>query len=78
VFVVPDVDEAPEFRDAQWLKGGDHVRFYAGYPLEAPGGERVGALCVMNRTPRPFGPADISMLRDLALRAQRELWLAAS
>jgi hypothetical protein len=78
VFVVPDIDQAPEFRDAEWLKGTDHLRFYAGYPLEAPNGERVGALCVMNRLPRAFGPDDVSMLRDLALRAQRELWLAAS
>ena len=41
---------------------------------EAPGGERVGALCVMNRVPRQFTERETATLRDLALRAQQVLW----
>jgi GAF domain-containing protein len=74
VYVVEDLDAHPAFRDSTWAAGVDHVRFYAGYPLEAPGGERVGALCVMNRSPRHFTSDETATLRDLALRAQAVLW----
>jgi len=76
VYIVEDVDLDPQFSDAAWVAGPDHLRFYAGYPLEAPGGQRIGALCVMDRAPRHFDAADVAMLRDLALSAQRELWSA--
>ena len=49
-------------------------RFYAGYPLEAVNGERVGALCLLGDEPRVFSKADASLLRDLALRAQSIMW----
>ena len=50
------------------------MRFYAGYPLEAPGGERIGALCVIHREPRTFSSADAATLRSLALTAQALMW----
>jgi hypothetical protein len=77
VFVVPDALATSEFRDATWAAGPEHVRFYAGYPLEAPGGQRVGAFCVMDREPHEFSADETSLLRDLALRAQSVLWEAA-
>jgi GAF domain-containing protein len=77
VFLVEDASESPEFRNASWVAGDEHIRAYAGYPVEAPGGQRVGALAVMDRSPRHFTPDDVATLRDLALRAQRELWVAA-
>lgn len=74
VYVVEDLDADPAYRHATWRSGDRHVRFYAGYPLEAPGGERVGALCVMDRAPRQFSSDETATLRDLALRAQAVLW----
>jgi hypothetical protein len=74
VYVVEDLDADPAFADSRWTAGDDHVRFYAGYPLEAPGGERVGALCVMAKRPRQFTQAETATLRDLALAAQAVLW----
>lgn len=50
------------------------VRFYAGYPIEAPSGHRVGVLCIMDSKPREFGPIDSALLRNIALRIQAELW----
>lgn len=55
----------------------DGVQFYAGYPVEAPDGQRVGTLCVFDVVPRTFTSADRSLLRELALRAQAELWASA-
>ena len=78
VYIVEDAAATPEFRNASWVVGSEHIRAYAGYPVEAPGGQRVGALCVMDRSPRQFTPDDVATLRDLALRAQRELWMAAA
>lgn len=49
------------------------VRFYAGYPIEAPGGMRIGALCVVDPKPRPADSVDLVLLRELALAVQREL-----
>jgi len=77
-YVVEDATANPELRNASWVAGSERIRSYAGYPVEAPGGQRVGALCVMDRSPRHFTPDDVATLRDLALRAQHELWMAAS
>lgn len=49
------------------------ARFYAGYPVESPGGVRIGALCVADPEPRTVESVDLVMLRELALSVQREL-----
>jgi GAF domain-containing protein len=54
------------------------VRFYAGYPIEAPDGVCVGTLCVFDPEPREFGDADAALLRGLALMAQSELHRSAA
>lgn len=53
------------------------IRFYAGYPVEAPDGTRIGALCVFDPEPREASTVDVTLLRDLALAIQRELVLRA-
>jgi hypothetical protein len=49
------------------------MRFYAGYPVEAADGTRIGALCVFDQAPRDADSVDLTALRDLALAIQREL-----
>lgn len=53
--------------------GEPHVRFYAGYPIEAPSGEPIGALCVMDSHPRAVDTFDHALLRRLALMLQAKL-----
>ena len=67
-------DTAMDARFSSLATGDDPVRFYAGYPLEAPDGHRVGALCIVDTAPRAFTGSDASLLRDLALRVQALLW----
>jgi hypothetical protein len=55
----------------------DDVRFYAGFPLEAPTGRRIGVLCIMDDRPRRFDQPDSALLRELALQVQAELWGAS-
>jgi len=77
LFVVEDASKDARFASHPRVVGDEHVRFYAGYPLEAPGGVRVGALCVVDTKPRRFSTAEASLLRDLALQVQGALWAAA-
>jgi hypothetical protein len=72
--VVPDAEAEPGYRDVILNPGRDPVRFFAGYPLEAPGGERIGTLCVVDQVPHEFSAEETTLLRDLALRAQAVLW----
>ncbi|MDQ1556823.1 MAG: hypothetical protein QOI02_1825 [Actinomycetota bacterium] len=76
-FTVEDALKDPRFRNSPLVAGAPFIRFYAGYPIEAPGGECVGTLFVVDRLPRVFTAADAGLLRELALRAQEELWASA-
>ena len=66
-FVVEDAQADARFADNPLVAGELGIRFYAGHPLRAPGGERVGALCVLDRQRRTLATADAEVLRDLAL-----------
>ncbi len=73
ILIVPDATEDPRFADNPLVTGSPKIRFYAGTPLHAPGGERVGTLCVIDTQLRAFGARDITMLRDLADCVEEEL-----
>ncbi|GAA4267870.1 hypothetical protein GCM10022256_34820 [Frondihabitans peucedani] len=49
------------------------VRFYAGFPIMAPDGTRVGALCVFDANPRSASTIDVGYLEELAAEIGREL-----
>ncbi|HSP06582.1 MAG TPA: PAS domain S-box protein, partial [Acidobacteriota bacterium] len=72
-FVVPDARADERFRDNPLVTGDANVRFYAGIPLRAANGSRVGTLCLVDRQPRRFDPPDEAMLRDLATIVEEEL-----
>ena len=66
VLVVPNALEDPRFADNPLVTGGPAIRFYSGAPLHAPGGERVGTLCIIDPQPRAFPAEAIAALRDFA------------
>lgn len=74
--VVADAELDERFATSPVVTGPAHVRYYAGYPVEAPDGTRIGAFCVFGRKARDAetGELDLDVLRELALLAQRELW----
>lgn len=72
--IVGDAIDDPRFCDNPLVTGNPHLRFYAGYPVESPDGQRVGALCVYDTQPRVVGGQEEPLLRDLAMKIERELW----
>lgn len=66
VFVVEDAWADPRFRESPLVINPPHVRFYAGAPLLAEAGLRVGILCVLDQVPRRFAAEDRAQLQDLA------------
>jgi len=75
VMVVPDAREDERFADNPLVTGEPHIRFYAGAPLTAPNGYRLGTLCVIDDAPRTFSEEDQSTLTDLAGVVMDELTL---
>lgn len=76
VFVVTNAIEHPDFADNPLVIGPPNIRFYAGAPLHAEDGERVGTLCIIDPKPRTFSAEDAEILRDLANCVEGELALA--
>ena len=72
-FVVEDAAGDPRFASDPLVAGEPAIRFYAGWPLCGPGGNRVGTLDLIDRVPRRFSAADIETLRDLAGWAESEM-----
>ncbi len=66
VLVVPDTYADERFAGNPHVVNSPHIRFYAGAPLCAEDGYRLGALCVMDRVPREFSATESDMLADLA------------
>ncbi|MGO4784144.1 GAF domain-containing protein [Cryobacterium sp. W22_MBD10_FK3] len=75
--VIPDALLDERFKDNPLVVSAPRLRFYAGFPIESPSGERIGALCVYDQNPRTEEGVDVVLLRELALLLQNELWQSA-
>jgi hypothetical protein len=71
--VVEDAAGDERFAGNPLVLGGPNIRFYAGHPLEAPGGHRVGALCLIDDRPRRFTDEERLLLEELAGWVQQEM-----
>jgi len=52
LFEVPNAQKDERFHDNPLVTGSPDVQFYAGMPLTTPDGLNIGALCVIDHTPR--------------------------
>lgn len=73
IFIINNAVENPDFADNPLVTGPPNIRFYAGAPLHAPGGERIGTLCIIDPHPRDMTIEEHATLRDLADWTETEL-----
>ena len=74
--VVPDAVNDPRFAANPCVTSA-MVGYYAGVPIEDPSGRRIGALCVFDSKARAVTTeAELSLLRGLAEKVQRVVWVA--
>lgn len=71
--IVEDTYEDDQWRANPLVTDDPAMRFYAGMPISAGAGHRVGTLCLADPNPRHLDPADIALLRDLAKWVEQEL-----
>jgi signal transduction histidine kinase len=74
--VVPDATQDDRFADNPLVTGPPGVVFYAGQPVHARDGARVGTLCVFDTERREFTSEQIELLEELARWVELELTIA--
>jgi GAF domain-containing protein len=81
VFVVEDALAEPRFASNPLVTGPPHLRFYAGAPLVFQEEVRLGALCLLDPSPRSFSLGDRAELAEMADRvtlAISNAWFAVA
>lgn len=78
VLVVPDACEDARFAENPLVTGDPSIRFYAGVPLEAPDGHKLGTLCLIDRKARELSNEESAVLTDLGKLVERELTVGLS
>lgn len=73
VFVVEDAAKHEKFCDNPLVCGFPNIRFYAGYPISVPTGEKIGTLCVIDTVPREMSDKDKNVLRHLGMMTEKEI-----
>ena len=76
ILVVDDTHTDERFCDNPLVTADPNIRFYAGYPLSAPNGSKVGTLCIIDREPRALDDEDRDMLGELGRMVEEELAVA--
>ncbi len=64
-FEVNDLSVNPNFKDADFVTGDAHFRFYHGVPIST-GEHNLGALCVMDMAPRQLSAEKVEMLKIIS------------
>ena len=73
LFTVTDARKDPRFERNPLVTGDPHIVFYAGAPLDAEGGARLGALCVIASEPRTLTSMQATALKTLSKVVVRHL-----
>ena len=70
---IPDASKDDRFADNPLVTATPNIRFYAGCPLRALNGQKMGTLCLIDNQPRELSEEDLNALKDLEIMAEREL-----
>lgn len=77
VLVVNDTHIDERFSDNPLVTEDPSIRFYAGYPLSAPNGQKIGTLCIIDSEAREMPEEDLQLLRELGQMVEEELAVAS-
>jgi PAS domain S-box-containing protein len=75
ILVVNDAQRDERFHDNPLVLGEPFVRFYAGRPLEASNGSRIGTLCIIDREARSLSAEQRDLLQQLGAWVEAEIRL---
>jgi diguanylate cyclase (GGDEF)-like protein/PAS domain S-box-containing protein len=76
LFLVPDASKDERFSSHPIVKEPPKIRFYAGIPLVAPSGQKIGTICILDTKPWPeFTEDDRKNLEDVAALVMHRLEL---
>ena len=75
IMVVNDTHQDERFHDNPLVTGAPFVRFYAGRPLEASNGSRIGTLCILDQKTRSFSATQRELLQQLGAWVEAEVRL---
>ncbi|MFZ6691671.1 PAS domain S-box protein [Undibacterium sp. SXout20W] len=75
---VPDASCDLRFFDNPLVTDAPNIRFYAGAPLHAKNGQRIGTLCLIDPDPRTLTDDELQILRNLADCMEHEIGNAQS
>ncbi|MGD8909751.1 MAG: sensor domain-containing diguanylate cyclase [Chromatiales bacterium] len=73
LLIVQNALDDERFADNPLVTSDPYIRFYAGCPLRAHNGQKLGTLCIIDQKPRSFDKDDLESLVDLASMVEREL-----
>ncbi|MEH2203257.1 MAG: ATP-binding protein [Nostoc sp.] len=74
VLIIPDTLADERFATNPLVTSVEFaVRFYAGVPLLAPGGEAIGTLCIVDRVPHQISVQQVEALQTLSRVVVRQL-----
>jgi len=73
IMVVNNAANDERFCDNPLVCGSPNISFYAGYPLAAPDGSRIGTLCVIDDKPKDVTAEQLQLLRELGRMVEEEL-----
>ncbi|MCU1492909.1 MAG: diguanylate cyclase [Acidimicrobiaceae bacterium] len=73
VMTVEDAASDLRFFDNPLVSDAPGIRFYAGAPIKAPNGARLGTLCVIDVEPRRLAAGEREALLDLAAMVENEI-----
>ncbi|HBE51870.1 MAG TPA: hybrid sensor histidine kinase/response regulator, partial [Cyanobacteria bacterium UBA11369] len=75
ILVIPDTLADDRFAKNPVVTAAPHIRFYAGVPLIAPGGQIIGTLCVADIVPHQPSLAQVEALQALSRQIISQLEL---
>lgn len=73
--VIPDARQDARFAGNPLVTGEPFVRFYAGQPVRAPDGSKVGTLCLVDHEPRELAENEFKVLQQLGDLVEHEFGL---